>query len=112
MPASWSELTHCPVKYTFTELEQSRVMMVVLGARPVNVTRISEEETALIMITVFMLNKNIDWWMLTDVINTRVSKLLSVDRKEICDVKLRRHFFVCHRRDKASIEIMQTALCL
>lgn len=49
MSASWSELSHCPAKNTVhraEQAEQSRVMMMVLGARPVSVAGISVEETA------------------------------------------------------------------
>ena len=63
------------------------------------------------MITVLILDEKIDEWVLVYVINTSVSKLLSLRGKDICDVKLRLHFFVCLRRDKDSIEIMQSALC-
>lgn len=116
--ASWSGLTHCPVEYTVhrqRESEQSRVVVMVLYAKA------SERNTDLkggnsfyqvSMITVFILTEKIDQCMLVHVINTSVSKLLSVHGKDVCDVKLRLHFFVCLRRDKDCIEIMQSALCL
>lgn len=91
--ASWSQLSHCPVKYTVDGAEgaeQSTAVMTFLGARPEGVAQISWEGRTLIgspLITVFLLDKKIDQWVLINVRSLCLEAVICTEYN-LSDVKL------------------------